>query len=143
MQWLHGLHVWNTFLKILFQFSTTPLKSSCEVQTLAAENMLLQQETQLLQARLVRLHLAQLTLVHTCDTMASTSTTNFDMSNANTSRMRYTWAFHDPKMVVILFPESTLLALDQQSGNEDSGSEIKDGREGCHLGLNLNCKGME
>ena len=32
------------------------------------------------------------------------------------------------------------VTLDQQSGNENSGNEIKDGR---HLGLNLNRGGME
>ena len=32
------------------------------------------------------------------------------------------------------------VTLDQQSGNEDSGNEIKDGR---HFGLNLNHTGME
>ena len=32
------------------------------------------------------------------------------------------------------------VTLDQQSGNEDSGNEIKDGGEGHHLGLNVNRK---
>ena len=35
------------------------------------------------------------------------------------------------------------VTLDQQSGNKDSGNEIKDGRGGHHLGLNINCRGME
>ena len=35
------------------------------------------------------------------------------------------------------------VTLDQQSGNEDSGNEIKDGGIGRHLGLNLNLRGME
>ena len=33
--------------------------------------------------------------------------------------------------------------LDQQSGNEDSGNKIKDGRGGRHLGLSVNRRGME
>ena len=33
--------------------------------------------------------------------------------------------------------------LDQQSGNEDCGNEIKDSGGGRHLGLNLNRRGME
>ena len=35
------------------------------------------------------------------------------------------------------------ITLDQQSGNEDSGSKIKDGGGGRHLGLNVNHRGME
>ena len=35
------------------------------------------------------------------------------------------------------------VTLDQQSGNEDSGSKIKDGGGGCHLGLNVIHRGME
>ena len=35
------------------------------------------------------------------------------------------------------------VTLDQQSGNENSWNEIKDGGGGSHLGLNVNCRGME
>ena len=35
------------------------------------------------------------------------------------------------------------VTLDQQSGSEDSGNEIKDGGGGSHLGFNVNRRGME
>ena len=53
--------------------------------------------------------------------------------------MRYARASQDGGNLV----PRVRVTLDQQSGNEDSGNEIKDGGGGRQLGLNVNRRGME
>ena len=64
------------------------------------------------------------------------------LADANANKMRYACAFQYPNMAAILVP-IVRVTLDQQSGNENSGNEIKDGGGGRHFGLNLNRRGME